>query len=119
MLTSNTLQVVYDESRGLGTAFVSINNPYYTAEEVRALTFCTDRCRNNPDFDWLSWKPDDIEIGYSFCCEVDDFRRTVPHLPEFNVTGLFSSGVNLRLSYALISVSILLYLGSAMYNTLL
>ncbi|KAI8440317.1 hypothetical protein MSG28_001663 [Choristoneura fumiferana] len=65
--------------------------PLYYYKEVRALTFCTDRCRNNPDFNWMRWKPDDIETGYSFCCEVGDFRRTVPHLPEFNVTGLFSS----------------------------
>ncbi|XP_022829647.1 uncharacterized protein LOC111358652 [Spodoptera litura] len=83
-------KVVYDASRGLGTAFVSINNPYYTESEVRALTFCTDRCRNNSAFSWLNWKPDNIDIGYSFCCTVDDFRRTVPHLPPFTVIDLLS-----------------------------
>ncbi|KAG7305564.1 hypothetical protein JYU34_009647 [Plutella xylostella] len=81
-------KVVYDESRQLGTAFVSINNPYYTEEEVKALTFCTDRCRNNPDFAWIGWQVDRIDLGYSFCCDVDDFRRTIPHLPAFTVNGL-------------------------------
>ncbi|XP_049864932.1 uncharacterized protein LOC126366062 [Pectinophora gossypiella] len=83
-------KVVYDASRRQGTAFVSINNPHYTEAEVRALTFCTDRCRNNAAFDWLRWQPDRIDIGYSFCCDVDDFRRTVPHLPAFTVTGLLA-----------------------------
>ncbi|XP_063892698.1 uncharacterized protein LOC110377300 [Helicoverpa armigera] len=83
-------KVVYDASRRIGTAFVSINNPYYTEAEVRALTFCTDRCRNNNAFNWLNWQPDRIDIGYSFCCTVDDFRRTVPHLPAFTTNGLLS-----------------------------
>ncbi|GBP03856.1 hypothetical protein EVAR_2543_1 [Eumeta japonica] len=83
-------KVAYDASRRLGTAFVSINNPYYTEAEARALTFCTDRCRNNAAFNWLRWQPDRIDIGYSFCCTVDDFRRTVPHLPAFTVNGLLA-----------------------------
>lgn len=83
-------KVVYDASRGIGTAFVGVNNPYYTEAEVRGLQFCTDRCRNNPAFGWLKWQPDRIDIGYSFCCTVDDFRRTVPHLPSFVVNGLLS-----------------------------
>ncbi|XP_063380267.1 uncharacterized protein LOC134666891 [Cydia fagiglandana] len=82
-------KVIYDESRRLGTAFVSINNPWYTEEEVRALTFCTDRCRTDA-FSWIGWQPDRIDLGYSFCCDVDEFRRTVPHLPAFTVDGLLS-----------------------------
>jgi len=83
-------KVVYDAGRRLGTAFVSINNPYYSESEVRALTFCTDRCRNNSAFSWLNWQPDRIDIGYSFCCTVDDFRRTVPHLPAFTTNGILA-----------------------------
>nr|UVJ48449.1 dsRNase1 [Hyphantria cunea] len=83
-------KVVYDPSLLQGTAFVSINNPYYTETEVRNLTFCTDRCRNNSAFSWLRWQPDRIDIGYSFCCSVDDFRRTVPHLPYFKTIDLLA-----------------------------
>ncbi|XP_049864933.1 uncharacterized protein LOC126366063 [Pectinophora gossypiella] len=83
-------KVVYDASRRQGTAFVSINNPHYTLAEVRALTFCTDRCRNNNAFNWLRWQPDRIDIGYSFCCDVNEFRRTIPHLPAFTVNGLLA-----------------------------
>ncbi|KAH9641968.1 hypothetical protein HF086_011718 [Spodoptera exigua] len=83
-------KVVYDSSRRIGTAFVSINNPYYTLAECRARQFCTDRCRNNSAFNWLRWQPDRIDLGYSFCCTVDDFRRTIPHLPSFTTNGLLS-----------------------------
>ncbi|CAG5055954.1 unnamed protein product [Parnassius apollo] len=83
-------KVVYDSSRRIGTAFVSINNPYYTLAEAQALQFCTDRCRNNAAFNWLNWQPDRVDIGYSFCCTVDEFRRVIPHLPSFTVNGLLS-----------------------------
>ncbi|XP_026765182.2 uncharacterized protein LOC113523414 [Galleria mellonella] len=83
-------KVAYDPSRRLGTAFISINNPYYTEAEVRDLMFCTDRCRNNNAFNWLNWQPDRIDLGYSFCCTVADFRNFIPHLPDFEVIGLLT-----------------------------
>ncbi|XP_021191830.3 uncharacterized protein LOC110377314 [Helicoverpa armigera] len=83
-------KVVHDASRRIATAFVTINNPYYTETEVQALTFCTDRCLNNTAFNWLKWDQNNIEIGYSFCCTIDEFRRTIPHLPTFSVDGLLS-----------------------------
>ncbi|CAH0397506.1 unnamed protein product [Chilo suppressalis] len=83
-------KVVYDASRRLGTAFVGINNPYYTAAEVRTLQFCTDRCRNNNAFSWLNWQPDRIDLGYSFCCTIADFRRNITHIPNFNTIDLLT-----------------------------
>ncbi|XP_047522601.1 uncharacterized protein LOC125061285 [Pieris napi] len=83
-------KVAYDASRRVGTAFISINNPHYTLAEARALQFCTDRCRNNNSFSWLRWQPDRVDLGYSFCCTLADFRRVVPHLPAFNVNGLLA-----------------------------
>ncbi|CAH2062851.1 unnamed protein product, partial [Iphiclides podalirius] len=83
-------KVVHDASRRIGTAFVSINNPHYTLAEARARQFCTDRCRNNAAFNWIRWQPDRVDIGYSFCCTIADFRRVVPHLPAFTVNGLLS-----------------------------
>jgi hypothetical protein len=77
-------KVAYDESRSIATAFVGINNPYYTLQEIqRDLVFCQDHCRGNNAFSWLTWQPDNIAFGYSFCCTLEDFRRTVPHLPAF------------------------------------
>ncbi|CAH4033352.1 uncharacterized protein LOC123715121 [Pieris brassicae] len=83
-------KVAYDANRRIGTAFIGINNPYYSLAEARALQFCTDRCRNNNAFSWLRWQPDRVDLGYSFCCTIADFRRRVPHLPAFTVNGLLS-----------------------------
>ncbi|CAK1551868.1 unnamed protein product [Leptosia nina] len=83
-------KVAYDASRRVGTAFISINNPHYTAAEARSLQFCTDRCRNNNAFSWLRWQPDRVDLGYSFCCTISDFRRRIPHLPSFTVNGLLT-----------------------------
>ncbi|XP_068623133.1 uncharacterized protein [Battus philenor] len=81
-------KVVYEEASKRGIAFVGINNPHYTAERARSLFFCPDKCRGNSDFLWLTWHPDDASEGYTFCCTVNDFRYTVSHLPNFEVTGL-------------------------------
>lgn len=83
-------KVVYEPSSKRGVAFVGINNPYYTSAEARGMFFCQDLCRGNRDFSWLSWNPDNPNEGYTFCCTVDDFRRTVPHLPPFQVHGLLT-----------------------------
>ncbi|XP_061378948.1 uncharacterized protein LOC116766363 [Danaus plexippus] len=84
-------KVVYDQSRRRGTAFVSINNPHYTLAEARNLQFCTDRCRNNNAFSWINWRPDRLDLGYSFCCTISDFRRVIGHIPNFDVSnGLLS-----------------------------
>nr|XP_032512098.1 uncharacterized protein LOC116766366 [Danaus plexippus plexippus] len=84
-------KVVYDQSRRRGTAFVSINNPHYTLAEARKLQFCTDRCRNNNAFSWINWRPDRLDLGYSFCCTISDFRRVIGHIPNFDVSnGLLS-----------------------------
>ncbi|KAJ8725076.1 hypothetical protein PYW07_016034 [Mythimna separata] len=83
-------KVAYEESSQRGTAFITINNPHLPlAEAVRiADEICEDQCRRNSDFDWLTWEPDRVEIGYSFCCTVDDFRSSIPHLPRFQTIGL-------------------------------
>ncbi|CAB3232045.1 unnamed protein product [Arctia plantaginis] len=83
-------KVVYEPSSKCGIAFVGINNPYYTPLEAREMFFCEDLCRNNRNFSWLTWHPDNPAEGYTFCCTVPNFRATVPHLPEFKVNCLFT-----------------------------
>ncbi|CAO1394242.1 unnamed protein product [Diamesa hyperborea] len=66
-------------------AFISLNNPYLTLQEARAQVFCTDICNS---ISWLTWIQFDLVLGYSFCCEVNDFRRTVNELPSFTTNGI-------------------------------
>uniref|UniRef100_A0A2A4JKE1 DNA/RNA non-specific endonuclease/pyrophosphatase/phosphodiesterase domain-containing protein n=1 Tax=Heliothis virescens TaxID=7102 RepID=A0A2A4JKE1_HELVI len=83
-------KVVYEPSRKCGIAFVGINNPYYTVEEARQMFFCKDLCRADRAFPWLTWHPDNPSEGYTFCCTVSDFKKTVPHLPPFEVDCLLT-----------------------------
>ena len=78
-------KVLYDPSTKEGAAFIGTNNPYLkeiTDEHV----FCTDICEN---FKWLTWDQHNIKRGYSFCCSMDEFRKVVTTVPDFNVTGIF------------------------------
>lgn len=81
-------KVVYEPSTKRGIVFIGINNPHYTKMEARSLFFCRDICRDNDNFRWLTWHPDSSSEGYTFCCTVEEFRRTVPHLPYFQVDDL-------------------------------
>ncbi|XP_041969873.1 uncharacterized protein LOC121726536 [Aricia agestis] len=81
-------KVVYEPSTGRGVAFVGLNNPHYSLREAERLEFCENVCENRR-YRWLTWDPEDLHEGYSFCCTVPDFRNTVRHLPDFEVTGLF------------------------------
>ncbi|XP_034836493.1 uncharacterized protein [Maniola hyperantus] len=82
-------KVVYEPASKRGIAFVGINNPYYTSHEARDLFFCKDICRSG-NFRWLTWHPDNPAEGYTFCCTVPDFRNTIRHLPDFEVTSELS-----------------------------
>ncbi|KAI5635244.1 DNA/RNA non-specific endonuclease domain-containing protein [Phthorimaea operculella] len=81
-------KVVYEPVTQHGIAFVGINNPYYNETEAKQMFFCEDLCRRTSMFAWLTWHPDNPHEGYTFCCTIPDFKRTVHHLPDFPVTGL-------------------------------
>ncbi|KAG6454133.1 hypothetical protein O3G_MSEX008518 [Manduca sexta] len=79
-------KVVYEPCTQRGIAYVGINNPYYTPDEARELFFCQDLCRTlRSNFSWLTWHPDNPSEGYTFCCSVPDFKKTVNHLPSFEI----------------------------------
>ncbi|KAJ8727051.1 hypothetical protein PYW08_015448 [Mythimna loreyi] len=83
-------KVVYDVKNLRGTVFITINNPHLPLSEAESMAqhFCEDQCHDNVDFDWLKWEPRRVEVGYSFCCKVDDFRKKVNYLPSFKTDQL-------------------------------
>ncbi|KAL1505975.1 hypothetical protein ABEB36_005416 [Hypothenemus hampei] len=76
-------KVVYNPSNHLGVVLIGVNNPYKNATEIDK--FCTDV---SSSLSWLTWEKDNQARGFSWACEVADFRKTVNHFPEFKVTGL-------------------------------
>lgn len=76
-------KVVYEPESKAGIALLGLNNPY--KQNVKSDILCTDVC---DQVDWLTWKNKNITSGYSYCCEVDDFRKVIKELPNFTVTSL-------------------------------
>ena len=77
-------KAVYDPKSQAGVVFVGINNPYVSNPQGDYL-ICTDVCSK---ISWVTWDQKNIIRGYSYCCEVDDFRSKVKYLPQFSVSGL-------------------------------
>jgi hypothetical protein len=77
-------KAVYNPKSQAGVVFVGINNPYVSDPQGGYL-ICNDVCSQ---ISWVKWDQKNITKGYSYCCEVDDFRSTVKYLPEFPVSGL-------------------------------
>lgn len=72
---------VYEPISKAGVVFVGVNNPYQRKFEP----LCTDI---SDSFEWLSWAKESQKAGYSYGCEVDDFRRIVNYFPDYEVTRL-------------------------------
>jgi hypothetical protein len=77
-------KAVYDPKSQAGIVFVGINNPYVSNPQGDYL-ICTDVCSK---ISWVNWDQKNVKRGYSYCCEVDEFRSKVNYLPQFTVSGL-------------------------------
>jgi len=80
-------KAVYDLKSQSGVVFVGINNPHISHPQGD-YRVCTDVCSK---ISWVNWDQRNITRGYSYCCEVDDFRSTVKYLPQFPVSGLLTN----------------------------
>ena len=85
-------KAVYDPKSQAGVVFVGINNPHVSNPQGDYL-ICTDVCSK---ISWVSWDQKNITAGYSYCCEVDNFRSTVKYLPQFTVSGLLTETENMN-----------------------
>lgn len=69
-----------------GIVFITLNNPFANYNEIQE--FCPNVC------DKASIKSkyfQDIKKGYTFCCEIDDFKKIVTDLPSnFTVNSLLN-----------------------------
>ncbi|ALC43684.1 CG3819 [Drosophila busckii] len=79
-------RVVIEPSTRKGIVFVGVNNPHLSLAEIkRDYVLCNDV---SDRVNYINWKKTDINAGYSYACEVAEFRKKVTHLPEFSVSGL-------------------------------
>lgn len=82
-------KVVFDERNGRAVAFVGLNDPYADPNDNSAMHLCSvDVCHL---IRWVNFKPIP-KSGLMYCCEIDDFSKTVKTLPPIeNVYGLLDS----------------------------
>ena len=75
-------KVVYEPVSEAGIVFIGVNNPY--DDNFARNLICMDV---SDQVSWLTWSPLNQVRGFSYSCDVNDFRKTVT-LPEFNVREL-------------------------------
>ncbi|RZF33904.1 hypothetical protein LSTR_LSTR009928 [Laodelphax striatellus] len=78
------IKAVVDPVSKTGIAFLTVNNPYVTMEEIQEQNYviCEDIC---DVLDWLTWDPTNIKKGYSYCCNIKDLAKSLDFMPEIDV----------------------------------
>ncbi|XP_014088323.2 uncharacterized protein [Bactrocera oleae] len=78
-------RVIIERSSQKGIVFIGVNNPHLTLNEIKKdYIICNDI---SDRVNYVNWKRTDITAGYSYACEVSDFRRKVTHLPTLSAPG--------------------------------
>lgn len=79
-------RVVIEPSTKKGIVFVGVNNPHLSLAEIKKDYILCDDVSDR--INWINWKRTDITAGYSYACDVSEFRKKVSNLPAFSVSGL-------------------------------
>lgn len=72
-----------------GIAFVGVNNPHATWAEINSGRFSICRDVSN-QVTFVNWRRNDLTMGYSYACDVNELAAVLRHLPADRVrtTGL-------------------------------
>lgn len=76
-------KLVFSPNTKRGVVLLGLNNPY--EKDVQQHVICPDVSNK---LNWLTWKKEDLERGYSYACSVPEFRKAVSYAPEVDVSGL-------------------------------
>lgn len=79
-------KVLIDRATNMGIVLIGVNNPFLTLEDIESNEIiCNDVSEN---IDWINWDKTNINRGYSYACDVNDFVKVVEDLPDITVSGL-------------------------------
>ena len=79
-------KVLINRATKSGIVLIGVNNPHLTLEEIKKdYILCTDISNV---VNYINWNRKDIRRGYCYACEVDEFLRVVPHIPDVDVRRL-------------------------------
>ncbi|XP_059608101.1 uncharacterized protein LOC132255944 [Phlebotomus argentipes] len=83
-------RVIYDRSTEKGIVLIGVNNIHVTLDEIESQGYIV--CEDVADeIDWINWDRSNLLLGYSYACEVNEFKQVVGHLPDIKVTVLSHS----------------------------
>lgn len=69
-----------------GIVLIGVNNPYATRAQIDSeFIICTDVSSR---INWLNWQRTNIQRGFGYACDVNDFMRVVGHLPNLDIVNL-------------------------------
>ncbi|XP_045468266.1 uncharacterized protein LOC123676433 [Harmonia axyridis] len=78
-------KIVFDPKTETGVAFIGVNNPYITENELEDVKICrsiSDRIK------WVRFMEKRLDKGYSYACRLKDFVKVVKYLPPLRVAGV-------------------------------
>lgn len=78
-------KVVYCRTNGHGIVIIGVNNPY--EKNTQRYKYCTDI---SSQINWINWKKENLMGGYSYACQINDFKNTVKYIPDLNVYGILN-----------------------------
>ena len=70
-----------DTQKSAGIAFIAVNNPHITEDEIESYKICSNPIYDHPIMDSI-YSPDDIESGVIYACEVGDAASIIPEIPD-------------------------------------
>jgi hypothetical protein len=79
-------KVIYDPTSKYGVALIGVNNPHLPEEEISSMKIC-DEIPDHPLILGLA-NPDDIYKGITYACTIEDAKRTIFEIPDFEVLNL-------------------------------
>uniref|UniRef100_A0A182FVL6 DNA/RNA non-specific endonuclease domain-containing protein n=1 Tax=Anopheles albimanus TaxID=7167 RepID=A0A182FVL6_ANOAL len=75
-------KILHNEAQNSGIVLIGVNNIHISLEEIRRdYIFCTDVSSR---IGWINWERENLLLGYSYACEVNEFNRVTGHLPNLN-----------------------------------
>ena len=79
-------KIVTDIESGSSIVLITLNNPRYKRVTRRQI-FCTDICEESGWGAQLKGRKRK-ERGFTFCCDLTDFKQAVPWLPDVEEGGV-------------------------------
>jgi DNA/RNA non-specific endonuclease len=79
-------KILVNQADRSGIVLLGVNNPHLTLSEIQKdFVICNDI---SDRINYVSWRREDLERGYGYACDVNEFLRKVPHIPGVVVKNL-------------------------------